>query len=209
VSYSGVSTDNVDAGHRATRHLIALGHERIAFITGNLRYSPHADRLHGFRKAMQESNLAVRDEYLRVGDLTMDSGYKAGLEMLRRPEPPTAILPSNNRMLLGVMRAVNQLGVRCPEDVSIVGFDDFPWTQHLTPPLTVLSQPAHEIGKKALEMLLSKIRATEGSQESRDNLIQLKADLKIRESTAPPGIRAELDGNGQKYSTGPRAPVGV
>src|SRR5262245_32451139 len=82
VSFAGVSTDNEDAGRRATRHLIELGHKRIAFITGNLRHSPHADRLHGFRKAMQESNLAVRDEYLQVGDLTMDSGYRAGLDML-------------------------------------------------------------------------------------------------------------------------------
>jgi len=209
VSFAGVSTDNEDAGRRATRHLIELGHKRIAFITGNLRHSPHADRLHGFRKAMQESNLAVRDEYLQVGDLTMDSGYRAGLDMLRRPEPPTAIIPSNNRMLLGVMRAVNQHGARCPEDVSIVGFDDFPWTQHLTPPLTVLSQPAHEIGKKALEMLLLKIRATEGSEENHDSLIRLKADLKVRESTAPPGNRAELDGHGQKYSAAPPAPMGV
>ena len=108
----------------------------------------------------------MRDEYLRSGDLTIESGYQAGLDLLRRPEPPTAIIPSNNRMLLGVMRALNELRVRCPQEVSLVGFDDFPWTQHLTPPLTVLGQPAHEIGKKAFEMLLSKIRVADANGQA-------------------------------------------
>ena len=208
VSNAGVSTDNEDAGHRATRHLIDLGHNRIAFITGNLRHSPHTDRLNGFRKAMQERNLAVRAEYLRIGDQTIDTGYRSGLDLLRLPEPPTSIIASNSRILLGLMRSVKELHVRCPEEVSIVGFDDFPWTQHLTPPLTVLAQPAHEIGRKALQMLLSKIRAAEGTGEDHDTLIQLKAAFRVRESTARPGdVPANLDGHGQGYRV--RAPIGM
>jgi LacI family transcriptional regulator len=152
---AAVSTDNVDAGVRATRHLLELGHVRVAFIIGNLRHSPHVDRLSGFRKAMQEGNLAVRDEYLKTGDLTIDSGYRAGLELMRCPEPPTSIITSNNRMLLGVMRALRELHVQCPGDVSIVGFDDFPWTQHLTPPLSSpIACPRN--GQARIEMLLSK-----------------------------------------------------
>ena len=201
VSHTGVATDNLDAGYRATGHLIELGHQRIAFVAGNLRHSPHADRLNGFRKAMQETNLPVRDEYLKMGDLTMDSGYQAGLSLLRSSNPPTAIIPSNNRMLLGVLLAISESRVRCPEEVSIVGFDDFPWMRHLTPPLTVLGQAAHEIGKKALEMLLAKIRTPEGADENRDCLIQLRAELRIRASTAPPAdVRPNLEGQGRPIS---------
>jgi LacI family transcriptional regulator len=111
-------------------------------------------------------------------------------------------------MLLGVMRALNELRVRCPQEVSLVGFDDFPWTQHLTPPLTVLGQPAHEIGKKAFEMLLSKIRAADGT-EVPDSLIQLQAELKVRQSTAAARLTSVVDSNGQGYQLAPRDPVGV
>ena len=214
VAHAGVSTDNEDAGHRATRHLIDLGHERIALIAGKLRHSPHADRLNGFRKAMQESNLAVRDEYLRMGDQTIESGYKSGLELMRLPQPPTAIVASNNRMLLGLMRSVNELRVRCPEQVSVVGFDDFAWTQHFTPPLTVVAQPAHEIGRMALQMVLGRIRAGEGSDgednEGEHTVIRLKAELRIRESTARPwDVQTKLDVPGEGYVTGPGAAIGV
>lgn len=197
---AGVSTDHLDAGYKATRHLIELGHERIAFITGNLRHSPHFDRLGGFRKAMQEHNLPIREEYLKMGEWTLEGGYQSGIGLLRSAEPPTAIIPSNNRMLLGVLRAANELKVRCPEEVSLVGFDDFPWTQHITPPLTVLGQPAHAIGKKALEMLLVKIRAGEGKEESADSLVQLTAALKVRSSSAGPYVGPAKAANGASYS---------
>jgi DNA-binding LacI/PurR family transcriptional regulator len=182
--HAGVSTDNEGAGYQVTRHLIELEHERIAFIAGNLNHSSHAERLHGFRKAMQESNLAVRGEYLRMGDQTVESGHLCGLELMRLPEPPTAIIASNNRMLLGLMRVVNELRVPCPEQVSIVGFDDFAWTQHFTPPLTVVAQPAHEIGSKAMEILLAKIRAGEGSEQENNRVIRLQPELRVRNSTA-------------------------
>jgi LacI family transcriptional regulator len=210
VSHAGVSTDNEEGGYRATQHLIELGHERIAFITGRLRLSPHADRLSGFRKAMQERHLAVRDEYLRLGDQTIETGYRVGLELLRLGELPTAIIASNSRMLLGLMRAVNEVRLRCPEEVSLVGFDDFPWTQHLTPPLTVVSQAAHEMGREALKMVLSKIRAAEGSEERPDSSIKLKAELKIRASTAPPSrMKDRPEVRAERFSAGPGTPIGV
>ncbi|MFN7934466.1 MAG: LacI family DNA-binding transcriptional regulator [Bryobacteraceae bacterium] len=191
IPHTGVCTDNAGAGHVATRHLIGLGHRRIAFVAGNLRHSPHAERLSGFRKAMQEAHIAVRDEYLRMGDQSIESGYQAGLEMMRLAVPPTAIIASNNRMLLGLMRAVNELGIRCPAQVSIVGFDDFAWTQHFTPPLTVIAQPAHELGRKAMEMLLAQIRAGEGGETKRFENVRLAGELRVRQSTGkPPALQA-------------------
>jgi DNA-binding LacI/PurR family transcriptional regulator len=108
------------------------------------------------------------------------------------------------------MRSVNELHIRCSEEISIVGFDDFPWTQHLTPPLTVLSQATHQMGREALQMLLSKIRAAEGSNEWQDTSIKLKAELKIRASTARPhGMEGQLEAHEQRFSTGPGASIGV
>ncbi len=188
---SGVSTDNIDAGYMATEHLIALGHERIAFIAGKLRLSPHADRLEGFRKAMQEKNLPIRDDYLRMGDLQTESGYRSGLELLRLPMPPTAIVVSNNKMLLGLMRAIAELRAPCPGNVSVIGFDDYVWTEHFTPRLTVVVQPTYEIGRRAMQMLLAKMRrGREGEQSMDDELVLMKAELRIRESTAPVPVAA-------------------
>jgi DNA-binding LacI/PurR family transcriptional regulator len=143
---------------------------------------------------MQERHLAVRDEYLKIGDQRIETGYQSGIDLLRLQEPPTAIIASNSRMLLGLMRSVNEFHVRCPEEVSIVGFDDFPWTQHLTPPLTVLGQATHQMGREALQMLLSKIRAAERNEEQQDISVKLKADLKIRASTArPSGLKSAVE----------------
>ncbi|MFB3825937.1 MAG: LacI family DNA-binding transcriptional regulator [Bryobacteraceae bacterium] len=186
LSRDSVCTNNIDASRAATRHLIELGHERIAFISGKLTLSPHADRLEGFRKAMQEANLVVRNEYVRSGDLRVDSGYVSALELVQVPDPPTAIITSNNKMLLGCMRALAESKIPCPDRVSVIGFDDYVWTEHFTPRITVVAQPTYEIGRRALEMLLDGIRsAAEGRQTSHPAVL-LNAELRIRESTAPP-----------------------
>mgnify|MGYP001560060032 CR=1 FL=1 len=181
----GVATDNVEASYRATRYLIELGHRQIAFIAGELRLSPHAGRLDGFRNAMQESNLAIRDEYLRMGDLCIQRGYEAGMAMLRLSTPPTAIITSNNRMLLGLMRCIAERNVGCPAEVSVIGFDDYVWTEHFTPRLTVVAQPTHEIGQRAMALLLKKIHAGEAPTEEHEPLVLLKAEFRVRESTGP------------------------
>jgi len=182
-----VGTDNVDAAYQAARHLIEQGHRDVAFIAGPPGVSPHARRLEGFRKAMQEAHLPVRDEYLRFGDLKIEAGYQLGLELLRLAEAPTAIISSNNKMQLGLLRAIRELGVACPKQVSIVCFDDHIWSEFFNPPLTTVAQPSYEIGKLALEMLLRRMEETaQQDVHANGELILLKACLKIRESTAPP-----------------------
>ncbi len=181
----GVSTDNVDAGYRATFHLTNLGHERIAFIAGRLRLSPHADRLEGFRRAMQQKSLPIREEYMCKGDQHPESAYKFGMEVLQLASPPSAVIASSNKMLLDFMRAIRELKICCPEQISVVGFDDHVWTEHFAPRLTVVAQPVYEIGKVGTQMLLSKIRAAqEGTPGNEGELVLLSAELRIRESTA-------------------------
>jgi LacI family transcriptional regulator len=185
IPHAGVSTDNEEAAYRAAEYLIDLGHRRIAFVAGRLTCSTHAYRLAGFRRAMQDHSLPVCSEYLHVGDLQIGTGRRVGLELLGLPTPPTAIISSNNRMLLGVMRSVHESGVRCPEEVSILGFDDFAWTQHHTPRLTVIAQPTHEMGRKAFELLVARIR--QDLLDPEDTRVLLRAELCIGQSTAPPG----------------------
>ncbi len=179
-----VCTDNLEAARSATEHLLQLGHRRIAMITGNLLHSTHRDRLEGFRKAMQERHVAILNEYLRSGDLRTQSGYEFGLELLRLAQPPTAILTSNNKMLLGLMRAIGELGLNCPAQVSVIGFDDYLWTEHFTPQLTVVKQKTYDIGCRAMAMLLAQIGSEGGGEQG--EVLQLKAELVIRESTAAP-----------------------
>ncbi len=182
-----VATDNFAAGYQATRHLIELGHQRIAIIAGSMDLSPHACRSEGFRKAMQEAGFPVHDEYFRVGALRIDNGYQFGLELLGLPGPPTAIFCSNNKMLLGLVRAIGELKVRCPGEVSIVGVDDFAWTENFNPKLTTVAQPAREIGRQAMELLLEQIGADRQNLATREQRqVMLAPELRIRNSTAPP-----------------------
>jgi LacI family transcriptional regulator len=145
---------------------------------------------------MQEKSLPIREEYMCKGDLDPESAYRFGMELSRLASPPSAVIASNNKMLLDFMRAIRELHFRCPEQISVVGFDDHVWTEHFTPRLTVVAQPAYEIGKVGTETLLSKIRATQaGKPGNEDGLVLLRAELRIRESTAacaPPGEHAVI-----------------
>jgi LacI family transcriptional regulator len=186
-SGKAVIVDNAGAAYEATRHLIGLGHSGIAIIAPRTDLSNGPDRIEGFRKAMQEAHLPIRDQYFQRGDYSLESGYRCGLELLRMPEPPTAIFSCNNKMTLGLVQALSEQGIACPEFVSIVSFDDFPWTDYFQPRLTAISQPSLEMGRQAVRMLINVIDSGDAPQtDTADSVRVLKAALKIRESTAPP-----------------------
>lgn len=183
---SAVVTDNLAAAYDATRHLIALGHQRLATITGRLNLSNGLDRLEGFRKALQQVGLTLPDEYLQRGDFQFESGYRCGLQLLQLAVPPTAIFCCNNKMTLGLMRALAELGVPCPGRVSVLGFDDFDWAANFSPRLTTVAQPTCEMGKQAMQMLLRKIESSREGANSEEKMVVLKAELQVRDSTAAP-----------------------
>jgi LacI family transcriptional regulator len=187
---SAVLTDNVTAAYEGTRHLIELGHRRIAIIAGHLNLSNGLDRLEGFRRALQEQHLALPDKYLQQGNFQLESGYQCGLELMRLPVPPTAIFSCNNKMTLGLMRALGELHLNCPQTVSVLGFDDFEWSAYFTPRLTVIAQPAYEMGKQAMRMLLKNLQEPQNSEnkQSEKITVMLKAELRVRDSTAAPGL---------------------
>lgn len=182
-----VVTNNFGGAYEATRHLIALGHRDIAIVTGRLDMSNGRDRLDGFMRALQEAHISLPQGYLQRGTFQLESGYQCGLELLRLPRPPTAIFCCNNKMTLGLMGALRELGVACPERLSVLGFDDFDWAASFSPRLTTVAQQTCEMGRQAMKMLLDKIQgAKEGAEPGKESVVELKAELRIRESTAPP-----------------------
>jgi len=181
---STVSSDNVDAAYMAVAHLIKLGHKRIAMMVGSLELSPHRDRLEGFRKAMQEFNLPIRDEYLIGGGMQIEDGRKAGLQLLEISHGPTAVVVSNNKLLLGLFEAIDERKVSIPTQLSVIGFDDHVWNRYVTPSLTVIAQATGEMGQRAFELLHQIINAN--SNEVPAKQIRLSTELRVRSSTALP-----------------------
>jgi DNA-binding LacI/PurR family transcriptional regulator len=181
---SSVTTDNVTGGHLATRHLIQRGHKQIAILAGSLNRSTHAHRFEGFRRAMQEAHLAIRDEFCGTEGLDVEAAYKFTYDLLRRLEAPTAIFCTSNKLLMGCVQALQQLALRYPEDVSIVGFDDFAWNEIFHPPITTVAQPTREMGRQAMQLLLDKIVGLRAARQPAERQIVLPPELRIRGSTA-------------------------
>lgn len=189
-----VTTDNIAASFEATNHLIRLGHKRTAIIAGPADISTSDERIEGFRKAMGEAGLRVREEYFKRGSFKLEGGYQCALELMKLPLPPTAIFSLNYEMTLGLMRALAESGLKCPRQVSVLGFDDFvvgidgfSWATMFSPKLTTVAQSSYELGRRAMQLLLKKIkRPTKGPEESEDGIVRLHAELRVRESTAPP-----------------------
>jgi LacI family transcriptional regulator len=178
-----VLVDNVRASFDATRHLLDLGHRRIAIITEPLNLLNAADRLLGYQNALRLVGAPVEKELVRTGDNKEDSGYLNGVEFLKLANRPTAILVCNNLMTLGVLAAFRELGVACPREVSLVGFDDFEWSSFLHPPLTMVRQPALELGAAAAQAVLKRMRNLHPLATER---VLLQTQLTVRESTAAP-----------------------
>jgi LacI family transcriptional regulator len=186
VAEGTVSSDNLQAGYMATRHLLELGHQRIAMLAGNTVLSPHHDRLEGFRKAMQESHLPIRDEYLACGDVQIENGIEATQRLLQLAAPPTAIMVSNNKLLLGVLQSLDENKIPVPQQVSILGFDDFVWNRYFSPSITSIAQSTYEMGRRSFELLLQIMHRKKGERLPEKH-IRLAAELRLRNSTGPPG----------------------
>jgi LacI family transcriptional regulator len=180
-----VSSDNIGAGYQAAKHLIGLGHKRIAMVAGHLGLSPHRDRLEGFRKAMQESHLPILDEYLLCDDVQIENGVDAGHRLLSLPTPPTALMVSNNKLMLGILQALDEKNIRVPEQLSVIGFDDYIWNRYFSPSLTAVAQSTHEMGQQAFDLLIRIINRQPDDKQAVKN-IRLSTELRVRNSTASP-----------------------
>ena len=180
---STVTVDNVGGAYAATRHLIALGHRRIAMIVGQQNISTAVERRAGFLQALAEAGLTARPDWLLPGQHREDDGHRAARQLLTLPDRPSALFVGNNEMTVGAVLAARELNLSLPGDLSVVGFDDSRWAQTMYPPLTVVSQPAYQLGALACDHLLRQFGA--GNPNAPVH-VQLPTELIVRYSTGPP-----------------------
>jgi LacI family transcriptional regulator len=183
---SGVNTDFVRAdsengANRLIKLLIGLGHERIAVITGPKKVSTAVDRVKGYRQALVDAGLK-ENELVYYGSFTQQSGYDFTKQAMLQSPRPTAIFAANNFILIGVVKALRELQLKVPEDISVVGFDDFPESMLVKPFFTAVLQPAYEMGRLAAELLLKRIS---GELSGECQKIILPTEIIERESSGP------------------------
>jgi LacI family transcriptional regulator, repressor for deo operon, udp, cdd, tsx, nupC, and nupG len=153
-SITSVYVDNIVAAQEATEYLLTLGHRAIAFITGPMNSPISVDRDQGYEKALTRAGIKRNRRLTAAGDFSAESGIR-GIEMLiARGEPFTAVFCSNDEMALGALCAIKSRGLRVPQDVSVVGFDDIRFSRYSDPPLTTVAQPMGDIGREAMSMLI-------------------------------------------------------
>ena len=181
---NSVITDNLQAAERAVTYLAGLGHRHIGHVATPSRNTFPSERLVGFRKAMFENRLPLREEWVFDGNYNMASGKAAADHFHALPERPTAIFCGNDEMAIGLIARLREHGIHCPDDISVMGFDDIEVAENVSPALTTMRQPRADIGRIAAETL---INILEGNTTSTDPIrVVLRSELVVRASTAPP-----------------------
>jgi LacI family transcriptional regulator len=178
-----VRTDSEFGALLAVRHLIGLGHRRIVVLAGPETVSTSVDRVAGYRRALAEAGIGAASEQVLFGEYNEASGYEMTRQALAARPRPTAIFAGNNFIAFGAIRAMREAGVSVPGDMSIAVFDDLPQGWVLDPFMTVVSQPAYEIGRQAAELMLERLA---GDAPDEPRTIVLPSELIPRRSTAPP-----------------------
>jgi LacI family transcriptional regulator len=201
--FDTVLVDNEGGTRQAVTHLLELGHERVGTIRGPVESTPARARYEAFRDTLSTHGLDPDEAPSEDGGFSEGGGHQAMLRLLSQPNPPTGVFVSNNEMTVGAVRALRDLGVVIPQEMSLIGFDDHALAALLTPPLTVVNRPVDEQGALAMRLLL---RRLSGSNDESPRRIVLETNLVLRGSTAPPGV----DGHAVPRfprSTGARTPA--
>lgn len=174
-----VKVDNELGAFNAVDHLLSIGHRRIAFISGNFKIPTYTGRLEGYKKALRKYGIPFDEKLVFAKNADYKSGFDLANLILELEERPTAVFSGNNLLTLGALEAIHSKNIKIPEEISIIGFDDMPWSISLNPPLTAVRQPGFDIGRKAAEMLYERIANPSKKNES----VILDTELMIRKST--------------------------
>jgi LacI family transcriptional regulator len=177
-----VTVDNEGGAYNATRYLVRMQHTRLAVITGPMHLTNAKQRLGGFRRALKESNLHVAPDYVQKTTFDKHGGYSKTLVLLRLNPRPTAIFAGNDMIALGALLAIREAGLRCPQDISIMGFDDLDLAEMTNPALSSVSQSGYQLGTTAARILLDRIQGDTGPAKH----FILETSLKLRDSISPP-----------------------
>ena len=173
-----VGVDNEGGAAEAVRHLLKLGHVRIAFVNGTLAVSTGREKEAGYYRAFREAGVPVDPRLILHTDWRHPSGSKAMNELLDLPSRPTAVFGGNNMITLGILEVIHGRGLQIPRDIAVVGFDDLVWATSLRPSLTAVAQPCGDVGRKAAELLLA--RTADPTGETRN--VEFAATLIVRYS---------------------------
>lgn len=187
---SSVVVDNRGGAQAATRHLVEVGYQRVACITGPLVTSTARERLAGYRRGLKLSGQPYDARQVRVSDYKVGGGYTSTVELLRAKSPPDALFVTNSLMTLGAMHALADRGVSIPVDFGVVGFDDNPWTEITRPSLSTVAQPTYDIGRHAAELLLA------GRAGAPPMNLTLPTSLLVRDSSSRSGPVDRTHGRG-------------
>jgi LacI family transcriptional regulator len=177
---ASIGAANWSGALSATEHLISLGHRRIGMISGHPRLACSAERIDGFHAALRRAGLPVDDSLVLHGDFFPEGGRAGAKQLLDLADPPTAIFAGSDLQALGVYEEASRRGLRVPDDLSVVGFDDLSLARYVTPPLTTVRQPHSEMAAEAVRLVLSMSR---GDQPPPPTRVELSTNLVVRAST--------------------------
>ncbi len=187
-----IGVDNRKGALAAVRHLMSLGHRKIAYIQGPPHYQCTRERYEGYRQAIAEAGLALNPAFVAQGDFQVGGGFACASELLTLPdERPTAIFAANDHMAWGVLEFAQEYGLCVPEDLAVVGFDDTPPSRYKHPPLTTVCQPFQDMGKRAAELLLWLIDLPRSNGDRRRKPAALEPPVSLRGYTPPLHMQLE------------------
>lgn len=177
-----INTNRENAMYQTTKYLLSLNHRAIAFVSGRPEWEFSKVRMQGIQQALEEAGLTLNSELYRWGDSTIDEGFRVTNSLLQLPSEkrPTAILAYNDLMAIGTLHAIRSAGLKVPDDISVVGFDDIDLALHTNPPLTTVAQPQYRIGQLAVQKLYDSLNDYETTTEG---VMLLECSLVVREST--------------------------
>jgi DNA-binding LacI/PurR family transcriptional regulator len=176
-----VSVDNRHGAWLATRHLLELGHRRVAYVTGAVDHSDDQERLAGYRQALEEAGMAFDPALVVHGTGRMGGGQRALPQLMALAEPPSAVFCYNDMTAIGLLHAARRASVSLPDRLAVVGFDDIPFASYVQPPLTTIAQPKREMGRRAVEMALALVAEERLAQELSD--VVVRGELIVRQSS--------------------------
>ncbi|WP_429487744.1 LacI family DNA-binding transcriptional regulator [Paraburkholderia sp. RAU6.4a] len=179
--FPSVSVDNYGGACLAVEHLAELGHKRIAFLAGDETIEGVRDRQRGYHDTLARLGLPREDSLVAAGDLSQMMAFDVTFDLLNLAEPPTAIFTANDQSAFGVIAAIREAGLRVPDDISVIGFDDIPMSEQFHPALTTIRQPFQQMARSAVNTLLAQIAGIDAASQR----ITLPAELVVRDSTGP------------------------
>ncbi|MDE1996740.1 MAG: LacI family DNA-binding transcriptional regulator [Rhizobiaceae bacterium] len=176
--FDQIGTDNAAAIRMLVKHVVAFKHRRVGIILGQPGFATTLERANAFRSEMTEQGIDVPSAFISDGNRNTADATASTHRLLAMPEPPTAILASNNLTMIGAMRAIRERGLRVPNDIAILGIDDFEWADYFEPRLTLVAQPCDEIGRRAADLLIKRISNGRAPRQT----LRLPPTLRVRES---------------------------